>query len=426
MTKNVRITTVVRNLHHNKGGKFHATVPIFRDKNTPWPWRDPTASEEDLVNAGEDDATLNRIYMDTVAFGATGCSLQVTMQAPDQEAGRRLYDNLIPLAPILLALTAGTPIFRGFLSDVDTRWSAFVQAVDDRTVEQVKGQVRGHTRSRVSTSTDYIALNARPEYQLPNLEFDNDVKQELIHGGMDEVLATHFAHIFSRDPLFASTEDLDEADATDSTVADSMVSNVYQLVRFKPPQDGKTGWLIEFRPMEAGITDFENTAFAIFTVLAAQTILHSPNLDLCIPLEKVDTNMIAASNINAATEEKFWFRSDLTGCNSTSESNIAQFTTDEIMNGHQDDSDDASGKTLRGIIPLIRDFVSNDSRFDDSTRSDLYRYLDFVADRAAGKQDTNARWIRRLVSDHPDYRHDSVVPESVVYDIIARCVDKST
>lgn len=35
---------------------------------------------------------------------------------------RWLYDQLTPITPILLALSAATPIFRGYLADVDSRW----------------------------------------------------------------------------------------------------------------------------------------------------------------------------------------------------------------------------------------------------------------------------------------------------------------
>ena len=35
----------------------------------------------------------------------------------------------------------------------------------------------------------------------PNLVIDEDIKKRLIEGGMDDLLATHFAHLFIRDPI---------------------------------------------------------------------------------------------------------------------------------------------------------------------------------------------------------------------------------
>lgn len=41
-----------------------------------------------------------------------------------------------PLLPLQLALTAATPIFRGYLSDVDCRWDVVAASVDCRTREE--------------------------------------------------------------------------------------------------------------------------------------------------------------------------------------------------------------------------------------------------------------------------------------------------
>jgi glutamate--cysteine ligase catalytic subunit len=75
----------------------------------------------------------NHIYLDAMGFGM-GCScLQTTYQAYSITQARYLYDALAPVAPIMMALSAATPIFKGFLSDVDCRWNVIVGAVDDRT-----------------------------------------------------------------------------------------------------------------------------------------------------------------------------------------------------------------------------------------------------------------------------------------------------
>lgn len=53
------------------------------------------------------------IYMDAMAFGMGCCCLQITFQARDLGESRHLYDQLAVMAPIMLALTAGTPIHKG-------------------------------------------------------------------------------------------------------------------------------------------------------------------------------------------------------------------------------------------------------------------------------------------------------------------------
>lgn len=39
----------------------------------------------------------------------------------------------------------------------------------------------------------------------------------------------------------------------------------------------------------------------------------------------------------------------------------------------------------------------------------------------SGKLKTTARWIRDFVTSHPDYKQDSVVPDSVNYDLLMKC-----
>lgn len=41
-----------------------------------------------------------------------------------------------------MALSAGLPIFRGYLGDIDCRWSVIADAVDDRRPEELGLEVR--------------------------------------------------------------------------------------------------------------------------------------------------------------------------------------------------------------------------------------------------------------------------------------------
>lgn len=45
---------------------------------------------------------------------------------------RWLYDQLTPITPVLIALSAATPIFRSYLADVDSRWD-IISAVGSAT-----------------------------------------------------------------------------------------------------------------------------------------------------------------------------------------------------------------------------------------------------------------------------------------------------
>ena len=138
----IRFPTLAANIRSRRGRKVEINVPIFRDENTPVLFRDPTVDydlhiwpeDEDVRNGAAKD---NHIYMDAMAFGMGSCCLQITFQAKNITEGRRLYDQLSPLGPIMLALTAATPIYKGFLADTDVRWNQISRAVDDRTPEEL-------------------------------------------------------------------------------------------------------------------------------------------------------------------------------------------------------------------------------------------------------------------------------------------------
>jgi glutamate--cysteine ligase catalytic subunit len=143
----IRFPTLAANIRQRRGRKVQVNVPIFKDTNTPSPWKDPTVNY-DMHNWPEDDdvrngaAPDNFIHMDAMAFGMGSCCLQITFQARDITEGRTMYDQLSPLGPILLALTAATPVYKGFLADTDVRWNQISAAVDDRTAEELGEKVR--------------------------------------------------------------------------------------------------------------------------------------------------------------------------------------------------------------------------------------------------------------------------------------------
>ena len=64
-----------------------------------------TWPEDDDVRNGA--AKDNHIYMDAMGFGM-GCScLQITFQACNITEARRLYDALVPVAPLMVSIITG-------------------------------------------------------------------------------------------------------------------------------------------------------------------------------------------------------------------------------------------------------------------------------------------------------------------------------
>lgn len=491
----IRFPTLAANIRSRRGRKVQVNVPVFRDENTPWPWRDPTVNY-DLHQWPEDDDVRNGaspdnfIHMDAMAFGMGSCCLQITFQAKNLTEGRQMYDQLSPLGPILLALTAATPVYKGFLADTDVRWNQISKAVDDRTPEELGEKVswepapqgsrrdcadREHQplkndrwripKSRYASNSTYISEDhrLRPEYFDPDLVVDEDIKQQLLDGGMDDRLATHFAHLFIRDPIVIFSEDLKELDLSKTDHFENIQSTNWQHMRFKPPPaDNSIGWRVEFRPMEIQITDFENAAFAVFIVLITRVIL-SYNLNFYIPIKKVDENMETAHARDAVLDRRFFFRRNLfpparrAGSSSSRSASGAStpvhhqhpsisrpptpvgpvedeyrpMTVNEIINGtayarahpaaspslEEDAESESGGDDFPGLIPLVESYLDS-VNVDVATRCRLAAYLDLIRRRASGELWTAARWIREFVAQHPEYKRDSAVGEGITKDLV--------
>ncbi|KAJ4396047.1 glutamate--cysteine ligase [Gnomoniopsis smithogilvyi] len=456
----IRFPTLAANIRWRRGKKVQVNVPVFKDKNTPWPWKDPTVNH-DLHNWPEDDdvrngaAPDNFIHMDAMAFGMGSCCLQITFQAKNITEGRKMYDQLSPLGPILLALTAATPIYKGFLADTDVRWNQISRAVDDRTPEELGEKPLQTARwripkSRYASNSTYISTDARlrPEYFDPELVIDPIIKQKLLDGGMDDRLATHFAHLFIRDPIVIFSEDLEQLDMSKTDHFENIQSTNWQHMRFKPPPaDSNIGWRVEFRPMEIQITDFENAAFAVFIVLITRAIL-SFDLNFYIPIVKVDENMETAHRRDAVLGEKFHFRktpfttrtprasgtsTPLGGGHGISrpptplgpvEDEYRLMSINEIINGTAatgiDDDDEEGG--FPGLIPIVESYLDS-VNMDVATRCELATYLDLIRKRASGELWTAAKWIREFVASHPSYQFDSVVPEEINKDLVGAVIE---
>jgi hypothetical protein len=185
------------------------------------------------------------------------------MQCNSERESRYLHDQLAVLGPLLQALSAATPIFRGRLAATDTRWDAISMAVDDRNPveegllqsaeaeaawaqpESAGSGVRRLSRSRYSSVGMLIGQpeDAAEQARIDSLndvpvDFDETAMQELTAAGMDAVLARHVAHLFTRDPLviFDDAIALDDERALDHF--ENIQSTNWRSMRWKLPSLG--------------------------------------------------------------------------------------------------------------------------------------------------------------------------------------------
>jgi glutamate--cysteine ligase catalytic subunit len=218
--------------------------------------------------------------------------------------------------------------------------------------------------------------------------------------------------------------------------------------------------------MEMQLTDFENAAFTVFIVLLTRTIL-TFDLNLYIPISKVDANMQRAHSRNASEKGKFFFRrhmapleegddgygvkyssmfarvgstadlSELSSPNgkptnndvddkgvskqrrsapvapgSDEENSYEEMSMKEIMTG--------KGDYFPGLITLVRAYLDY-INCDDVAHQKITRYLDFIEQRATGALMTPATWMRKFVRTHPAYKGDSEINQEIAYDLMMAC-----
>lgn len=119
-----RFKNLTRNIRLRRGSKVSINLEIFKDEKTKIPVDGSPADQPNIV------------HMDAMGFGMGCCCLQLTFQACNITEARTLYDQLTPLCPIMLALSAASPGYRGFLTESDCRWNVISASVDCRTEEE--------------------------------------------------------------------------------------------------------------------------------------------------------------------------------------------------------------------------------------------------------------------------------------------------
>ncbi|KAL7420624.1 glutamate--cysteine ligase [Cryptotrichosporon argae] len=472
-----RFPTLTANIRQRRGSLVDIRVPLFIDEHTRLPAgvSAPLSLSQSVPQPAKPTGDTPYIHMDAMAFGMGCCCLQITFQAWNVDEARRVYDALVPVAPIMLALTAASPAFRGQLADVDARWNVIAASVDDRTEEErgLKPLTNDKYRiqkSRYDSVDLYIANDERnrPEWNDVDAGINEEVRQRLLAHGIDNQLASHVAHLFIRDPLVQFSETIDQDDESSMDHFENIQSTNWQTIRFKPPPvNSSIGWRVEFRSMEVQMTDFENAAFSVFIVLLTRAII-SFDLDFYMPISKVDDNMQRAQQRNGVHANKFHFRRSVfpperpvfdpssrpvsrpispdapatpsAGANgasngsangthtlrhvpsmsscassddSTDELEVAEMTIDQVMNGHGG---------FPGLLGLVNAYL-NSINVDVETKCRLRRYLELIKRRARGELVTPASWIRSFITGHPAYKRDSVVSDLINYDL-ARAVDE--
>jgi len=380
------------------------------------------------------------------------------MQSASMRESRYLHDQLAVISPLLLALSASTPIHKGVVTNTDIRWDVISQAVDDRTANErgtgtgkyivndpfmVGNGVLQLSKSRYSSVSMFIGLGHSDEEkdsinELNDIgaEVDDETVSYLTKNGMDNQLANHIAHLFTRDPLVIFNDSIYLEDDKTLEHFENIQSTNWRTIRWKPPampkgkelQSSLPGWRVEFRPYEIQLTDFENAAYAIYIVLLTRAIL-ALGMNFMIPMSLVEENMKRAGKMDAALNEKFWFnkRSFISRpsldfdkdilVKSVSKEDLVELSLNEIINGTPDIP------CFPGISSCITNYLEA-LGCDKEMTSQLFPYIDLINQRSSGKLPTTARWIRNYVKSRPEYSAENPnISNEIANSLIQLCDD---
>uniref|UniRef100_A0A8C8S918 Glutamate--cysteine ligase n=1 Tax=Pelusios castaneus TaxID=367368 RepID=A0A8C8S918_9SAUR len=391
INKHPRFSTLTRNIRHRRGEKVVINVPIFKDKNTPSPFIETFPKDDgEAARAAKPD----HIYMDAMGFGMGNCCLQVTFQACSISEARYLYDQLATICPIVMALSAAAPFYRGYVSDIDCRWGVISASVDDRTreergLEPLKNNHYRISKSRYDSIDSYLS-ECGEKYNDIDLTIDKEIYERLVKEGIDHLLAQHIAHLFIRDPLTLFEEKIYLDDANESDHFENIQSTNWQTMRFKPPPpNSDIGWRVEFRPMEVQLTDFENSAYVVFVVLLTRVIL-SYKLDFLIPLSKVRVML-----------------GIIGGCFSPRLECRPSLRVPAHPNDNQS-SNESAYMAQTDLVPLSTSDVNMHTNHSPTPQQSSVLM-------------TAARWMREFIANHPDYKQDSVITDEMNYSLIWKC-----
>ena len=84
-------------------------VPLFIHTNTVLPETSNAQLSNGTRGPAKPEEGTPYIHMDAMAFGMGCCCLQITFQAWNVDEARKVYDALVPVAPIMVCFTISLP-----------------------------------------------------------------------------------------------------------------------------------------------------------------------------------------------------------------------------------------------------------------------------------------------------------------------------
>ena len=407
ITNHARFRGLTYNVKTRRGSKPEIKVPIYQDTFTKG----------------------TEIIKDHFGYGMGCLALQVTFSCKSMSDCRFLYDQLHVFSAFAQVLSNSSAIANGKLIDWDSRWKLIEQSTDDRKPGE-RGKLE---KGRFSTANFYISNDRRNKNAYNDKKFTlnkrfrrilkQSFKQNNCDFYKDTRLLNHYAYLFVRECLTVFESREKENNVDDTLDFEAIQSTNWNDVRFKPPGhlESTLGWLMEFRSMDSPLTSREKAAMIFLVKLFKNMIMDQKlGINFYIPISLVDENFDAAvkrdSDINAKFHFRRYFSKHLHGKNTIKDEWVSVSLLD-FFEGNQNFS---------GMKPLIAAYIElNEKEIEAESKKlgyDLKKRIwdvyGFYVARAKGEIMSNARFIRNFVLNHKAYKHDSLVCDEIVTDLL--------
>ena len=414
INKHPRFGNLTRNIRLRKGEKVEIKIPIYKDKNTI------------LNKITQDEPYPGYIHMDCMGFGMGCCSLQVTIGCESLDNSLRIYDQFIPLAPLLLVLSSSTPIHKGKLCEYDNRWLIISKSVDDRTEEERNPLSPKYIyKSRYSPVYSYLGKVNKYYNNYPKFPINKNYYKQFIDAGISENLSKHFCNLLVRDPLVIFDKKINIKDKKDMTHFENINSSNWNSLRFKLPRpaDHDFSYKIEVRTSDLQITPFENTSI-IHLIINLYNIIIKNKCNFIVPITKIDENFENAYQIDAINTKKFWWRINCFDPNNNldnddsfnyiedEQKNVKLLSINEIFNGVKE-------YNYPGLLNIIKDDINKNFNKNE----ELIKFVEYLEKKTKGEIWTDAKYIRKFVDNHPKYKKDSIITDEINFDLISHLLD---
>ncbi|OMP84871.1 Glutamate--cysteine ligase [Diplodia seriata] len=454
---------------------LHHHVPLSPDTST---FAAPAGPPPSFITTAADGTPSITFAPTEPLLGLSHSCLQTTFAAPTLPAARALHDAFVPLAPILLALTAATPAHRGYLADTDARWNVVAAMSDDRD-ERERGA--GVVRARYGGAERWVAWGApggcQPKAKADGEEAGEGVVQRLVGGGMDEVLARHYKGVLERPLLIypvgcarklgaavALRRD-SGADVAGGGCGEGGGDGEGSMGSPSPPPfavrgDGGAGTdnghhHARRRSRTTGKDRHENFECLTGAAYPSVKLKHpSPDDDdalgwrvelrsmensltdfenaafvvfVALVRRAVDRSGSGGGGVNwYVPMEQVWENMERAHARDAVRWQRFWWKREGGEGGESalltvDEIVNGCAAFDGGLMGLVERYMA-DEGFSVAEREKLQPYLDLVRGRASGRLCTTARFMRDFVTRHPEYARDSQVSEKVCFDLMQEVV----